>query len=166
MKYSYLNISLWLTNLDSLFPRSPSLSTDGPNRNGRLSDFLLFSNQNDSKHCNNSGYNVCMDTGWIKDGYIHDISIYHGQSTLIYWISTYPHNVHTLSTFLVYLPNHYLILDESISTRTGKSMLPMFCEYEVKKLRSSACSRLENTIFSPHIHTTWEAYFCRSLYSA
>ena len=28
------------------------------------------------------------------------------------------------------------------------------CEYEVKKLRSSACCRQENTIFSPHIHTT------------
>ena len=34
-----------------------------------------------------------------------------------------------------------------------------------EKLRSSACSGLENVIFSPHIHRTWEAYFCRSLYN-
>ena len=37
-------------------------------------------------------------------------------------------------------------------------------KYESKKLCSPACSRQENAIFSPHIHRTWEAYFCRSLY--
>ena len=52
-----------------------------------------------------------------------------------------------------------------IYTGTCKSMLPRFCEYEVKTFHSSACSRLENSIFSPHIHRTWEIYFCRSLYS-
>ena len=43
-------------------------------------------------------------------------------------------------------------------------MLPRFCEYEVKKLRSSACCRQENAIFSPHIHRTWYAYFSPFLY--
>ena len=28
------------------------------------------------------------------------------------------------------------------------------CEYEVKNLRSPACSRIKNAIFSPHIHAT------------
>ena len=32
-----------------------------------------------------------------------------------------------------------------------------FREYEVKKLRSSACSRQENVIFPHHIHRTWSA---------
>ena len=49
-------------------------------------------------------------------------------------------------------------------TGTSKSMLPRFSEYEVIKLRSTACSRQEHAIFSPHIHRTWEAYFCWSLY--
>ena len=43
-------------------------------------------------------------------------------------------------------------------------MLPRFREYEVNKLRSPACSRLVNAIYSPHIHRTWEAYFSPSLY--
>ena len=38
-------------------------------------------------------------------------------------------------------------------------MLPRFCEYVVKKLRSSACSRQDTTNFSPYIHRTWETYF-------
>ena len=42
-------------------------------------------------------------------------------------------------------------------------MLPRFREYEVKKLRFSACSSQENTTFSPPIHRTWEAYFGPSL---
>ena len=42
-------------------------------------------------------------------------------------------------------------------------MLPRFCENDMKKLRSPACCRQENATFSPHIHRTWEAYFCRSL---
>ena len=32
-----------------------------------------------------------------------------------------------------------------------------FREYEVKKLRSPACSRQENAIFPCHIHGTWSA---------
>ena len=44
-------------------------------------------------------------------------------------------------------------------------MLPRLCECEVKQLRSSACCRQENAIFSPHIHRTWEAYFSPSLFS-
>ena len=43
---------------------------------------------------------------------------------------------------------------------------PRFGEYEVKKLRSPACSRQENAIFLAHIHGTWEDYFSPSLYSA
>ena len=34
-----------------------------------------------------------------------------------------------------------------ICTGTGKSMLPRFCEYEVKKLRSPACCRQNNATF-------------------
>ena len=34
----------------------------------------------------------------------------------------------------------------------------------IKKLRSFACSRQENAIFSPHIHRTWETCFSPSLY--
>ena len=33
-------------------------------------------------------------------------------------------------------------------TGVGQSTLPRFCEYEVKKLRPPACSRLQNAIFS------------------
>lgn len=43
-------------------------------------------------------------------------------------------------------------------------MLPRFCEYEMKELRSPACSRQENANFPPQIHRTWEANFCPSLY--
>ena len=43
-------------------------------------------------------------------------------------------------------------------------MDPRFCEYEVKKLRSPACSRQENAIFPPHIHTTWLKPFSGTLY--
>ena len=44
-------------------------------------------------------------------------------------------------------------------------MLPWFCEYEVKKLRSPTCIRQENAIFSSQIHRTWEAYFSPCLYT-
>ena len=43
-------------------------------------------------------------------------------------------------------------------------MLPRFCEYDVKKVRSPTCSRQEHAIFLPHILRTWEAYFSPSLY--
>ena len=39
-----------------------------------------------------------------------------------------------------------------------------FREYEVKKLRSPACSRQENAMFPPHIHGTWGSPFRPSLY--
>ena len=32
-----------------------------------------------------------------------------------------------------------------------------FREYEVKKLRTPACSRQQNAIFPPHLHGTWSA---------
>ena len=52
-------------------------------------------------------------------------------------------------------------------TGTGKSMLPRFCEHEVKQLRSSACSRLENAIVSLHIHPTdGRKYLLRPQYKA
>ena len=38
-------------------------------------------------------------------------------------------------------------------------------EYVDKKLRSPACCRHKNAIFSPHIHGTWEPYFSPPLYS-
>ena len=41
-----------------------------------------------------------------------------------------------------------------------------FREYEEEKLRSPAWYRQENANFSPHIHGTWEANFCPSLYTA
>ena len=40
-----------------------------------------------------------------------------------------------------------------------------FREYEVKKLRSHACSRQKNATFSPHIHGTWGPPFSPSLYN-
>ena len=51
-----------------------------------------------------------------------------------------------------------------VSTRVHFKVRSRFCEYEVKKLRSLACSRQENAVFSPYIHRTWEAYFSPSLY--
>ena len=45
------------------------------------------------------------------------------------------------------LRKSYSNLAADKSTGTGKSMLPRFCEYEVKKLRCPACSRQENAIF-------------------
>ena len=44
-------------------------------------------------------------------------------------------------------------------------MDPRFGEYEVKKLRSPACSRQENAIIPLHIHGTWDPPFSASLYS-
>ena len=43
-------------------------------------------------------------------------------------------------------------------------MDPRFGEYEVKKLRSPACSRQENAIFPLHIHGTLGPPFSASLY--
>ena len=43
-------------------------------------------------------------------------------------------------------------------------MDPRFREYEVKKLRSPACSRQENAMFSLHIHGIWGSPFRPSLY--
>ena len=39
-----------------------------------------------------------------------------------------------------------------------------FREYEVKKLRSPACSRQKNTTFSPHFLRAWVLWICQSLY--
>ena len=48
-------------------------------------------------------------------------------------------------------------------TGLDKKTGPRFREYEEKKLRSPACSRKENVIFSPHIHGTWGLYFSQAL---
>ena len=41
---------------------------------------------------------------------------------------------------------------------------PRLCEYEVKKLRSPACSGQENAILPPYIHKTWGPPFRPFLY--
>ena len=46
------------------------------------------------------------------------------------------------------LLHHLLCTGMHFMVRSG------FCEYEVKKLRSPACSRQENAIFPPHINGT------------
>ena len=51
-----------------------------------------------------------------------------------------------------------------MTTVMGLSMVLRFRDFEEEKLRSPACSRLENAIFSPHFHRTWEPYFSPPLY--
>ena len=54
---------------------------------------------------------------------------------------------------------------QSMSTGIGKSTNPRFRENEVKKLRSSACCRRENSTFYLLIFGAWGLWICRSLYS-
>ena len=51
-----------------------------------------------------------------------------------------------------------------VITRMGRSLLPRFCEYEVKNLRSSPCCRQENATFYPLILGTWGLWIFRYLY--
>ena len=49
-----------------------------------------------------------------------------------------------ISSLWIYTGVHFMV-------RSG------FREYDVKKLRSPACSRQENATFPTHIHRTWSA---------
>ena len=51
-------------------------------------------------------------------------------------------------------------------TGLAQKVGPRFGEFEVKKLRSPACTRQKNATFLPHIHGTWESYFSPSLYTS
>ena len=49
----------------------------------------------------------------------------------------------------------FVLCDVTTYTGMHNMVRSWFREYELKKLRSPACSRQENAVYHPHIHGTW-----------